>query len=171
MSFGSKIKKIRKSRNMTQKELAELLGVKTITIRKYESNERDPSIKMLKTISKKLNVPIDEFLKDDYFQTFTNQIFDKINQNKTDIDLKLYKLSHWNSSVLFDTIIKYMENTKNYELSLDYSFIDEITDHDTENNKNLITTSEIDKLISNICEFAEFEIYKLKKQKNKKTNN
>lgn len=56
MNIGENIKKIRKSKNMTQKELAEKLGKSTRMIQKYENNEVTPSLGVIHKISKILNV-------------------------------------------------------------------------------------------------------------------
>lgn len=40
MRIGEKIKDIRKRAGLTQEELAKQVGVSTMTIRRYESNER-----------------------------------------------------------------------------------------------------------------------------------
>ena len=58
MTLGPKIKKLRKIKKMTQKELADIIGVKTITVRKYESGEREPNIKILQKIAGALEIDI-----------------------------------------------------------------------------------------------------------------
>lgn len=61
MNIGKKIKKYRKEAGLTQKQLAEKIGRKEITIRKYESGEREPRISIINDICEALNLPIDEF--------------------------------------------------------------------------------------------------------------
>lgn len=61
MNIGKKIKKYRKEAGLTQKQLAEKIGRKEITIRKYESGEREPRISIINDICEALNIPIDEF--------------------------------------------------------------------------------------------------------------
>ncbi len=58
MSLGSKIKKLRKIKKMTQSELADIIGVKTITIRKYESDEREPKFEIIEKLADALNVDV-----------------------------------------------------------------------------------------------------------------
>ena len=43
-TFGEKLKEIRKSRNMTQENFAELLGTSKQVISRYETNQRIPKI-------------------------------------------------------------------------------------------------------------------------------
>lgn len=61
MNIGEKIKLYRKKSGLTQKQLAEKIGRKEITIRKYESGEREPRISIIHDICEALNIPIDEF--------------------------------------------------------------------------------------------------------------
>lgn len=56
MGYGSRIKECRKQMKITQKELSDILGVAEITVRKYESDSIDISIKRLEEIAKILNV-------------------------------------------------------------------------------------------------------------------
>lgn len=59
MNIGKNIKKYRKEKGMTQKELAEKINKSTITIRKYEANDTTPPIDVLGQIATILQVPID----------------------------------------------------------------------------------------------------------------
>ena len=61
MTLGERIRKARKG-NMTQAELAKLIGVHEITVRRWELGERTPNIKDLQRISEVLKVPMDELL-------------------------------------------------------------------------------------------------------------
>ncbi|MBY6931885.1 helix-turn-helix domain-containing protein [Clostridium botulinum] len=65
MNIGDMIKKLRKDKGLTQKQLADAVNVSTITIQNYENNRRKPSIEMLEKISSALNVFIFNFNKED----------------------------------------------------------------------------------------------------------
>ncbi|MFV0519991.1 MAG: helix-turn-helix domain-containing protein [Lachnospirales bacterium] len=56
MDVGSKIKVYRGLRNITQKQLAEKTGISEISIRKYESGERNPKPNQLKKIASALDL-------------------------------------------------------------------------------------------------------------------
>ena len=56
LTIGQSIQKKRKSLGMTQKELAEKVGVATITIQQYERNVREPKFEIVKRIAKALGV-------------------------------------------------------------------------------------------------------------------
>ena len=62
MEFNEKLQALRKSRGLTQEELAEALFVSRTAISKWESGRGYPSIDSLKEISKYFSVAIDELL-------------------------------------------------------------------------------------------------------------
>ena len=63
--LGEKIKKYRENKNMTQNEVADILGVKSATISKYESNTLEPNIESIKKLAEIFEIFIDELLKDE----------------------------------------------------------------------------------------------------------
>lgn len=62
MEFNEKLQALRKSRGLTQEELAEALFVSRTAVSKWESGRGYPSIDSLKEISKYFSVTIDELL-------------------------------------------------------------------------------------------------------------
>ena len=62
MEFNEKLQELRKSRGLTQEELAEALFVSRTAVSKWESGRGYPSIDSLKEISKYFSVTIDELL-------------------------------------------------------------------------------------------------------------
>ena len=65
MEFHEKLQELRKSRGLTQEELAEALFVSRTAISKWESGRGYPSIDSLKEISRYFAVSIDELLSGD----------------------------------------------------------------------------------------------------------
>ena len=65
MEFSEKLQELRKSRSMTQEELAEALFVSRTAISKWESGRGYPSIDSLKEISRFFSVTIDELICSD----------------------------------------------------------------------------------------------------------
>ena len=103
LEIGETIKELRKSANLTQKELAKLSGIAEITIRKYENNDRNPKKEQIEKIAKALNVTPFEIAGFDYW----------------DDSHDLIKLS--NESMLLDYIEKHygsdlVELLRNYNL-------------------------------------------------------
>lgn len=56
MSLGLNIKNIRKQKGLTQRELAELIGMTASTITKYENDQLEPSIETIGKIASVLKV-------------------------------------------------------------------------------------------------------------------
>lgn len=62
MEFNEKLQELRKRKELTQEELAELLYVSRTAISKWESGRGFPNIESLKAISKYFSVSLDELL-------------------------------------------------------------------------------------------------------------
>lgn len=62
MEFGPKLQNLRKQKNLTQEELANLLCVSRTAISKWESGRGYPSIDSLKTIAVFFNTTVDDLL-------------------------------------------------------------------------------------------------------------
>ena len=65
--LGEKIKLYRENKNMAQCEIADILGVKSATISKYEAGTLEPNIESLKKLAELFEVSIDELIKEDDF--------------------------------------------------------------------------------------------------------
>lgn len=78
MEFHEKLQELRKSRGMTQEELAAALFVSRTAISKWESGRGYPSIDSLKEISRYFSVSIDDLLSGEQLiliaEKKTNQI-------------------------------------------------------------------------------------------------
>ena len=64
MTFGSKLKKMRKDRGLTQDELAKELGLSKTSLVRYELDKREPNFEAIKKIENYFNVSIDEIIND-----------------------------------------------------------------------------------------------------------
>ena len=62
MTIGQRIKEVRKSAGLTQRELAEKSGTATGTIQQYELGKRQPRIEQLQAIASALGVTTNYFL-------------------------------------------------------------------------------------------------------------
>ncbi|KFL44571.1 hypothetical protein CH76_01830 [Lysinibacillus sp. BF-4] len=67
-SVGINIRELRKKRDLTQYQLADLVVADVSTISKIENNKANPSLKMLERIANALNVSITELLIDNSFR-------------------------------------------------------------------------------------------------------
>ena len=61
-NFNENLKLAREKKNMTQKEVADGIGVAKSTYSLYESGNREPNVQTIKKISDGLNVSADELL-------------------------------------------------------------------------------------------------------------
>ncbi len=73
MEFHEKLQELRKSRGLTQEELAEALYVSRTAISKWESGRGYPSIDSLKEISRYFSVTIDELLSGEKLLSIAEQ--------------------------------------------------------------------------------------------------
>lgn len=76
---GERIKKIRIELSLTQKDLGKLCNVGQVQIARYENGKTKPTEKILKRLSKGLNMPVE------YFNSNTSP-------SETRLDMEYYKL-------------------------------------------------------------------------------
>lgn len=62
MTLGQRIQNFRREKGLTQKQLAEILGLATGTIQQYELDKRQPRINQLQAIAAALNVSTADLL-------------------------------------------------------------------------------------------------------------
>lgn len=89
MTIGSNIKRIRREKKLTQTELAKKINKGLRTVQKYESDDINIPIDILKDISKALNVELIELIADDTHSIYIDFIADSIE----DTFKKLYAIS------------------------------------------------------------------------------
>ena len=69
-----RLKLLRESKNLSQKDLAYYLGVSPSTIGMYESNKRTPDVDMLNRIADYFNVTVDYLLGRTNIRNYENKI-------------------------------------------------------------------------------------------------
>lgn len=62
VEFGERLRNLRKENNLTQQELADLIGVRNTVISFYEVGERIPSPKIIRKLASVLHVSADYLL-------------------------------------------------------------------------------------------------------------
>ena len=60
-----RLKELRVKRNLTQRDVADALGVSTVVYSRYETESREPSIDILKRLSSFFDVSIDYLVEND----------------------------------------------------------------------------------------------------------
>lgn len=68
-TVGDKIRELRKWKSLTQQQLADASGVSVMSIRRYESGERKPSLYIVKSIADALEVRIEDIVGLETFDT------------------------------------------------------------------------------------------------------
>lgn len=96
MEFGARLKEIRTSLNISQKELSEQTGLTPRTIQRIENNEVKPSLYSLKVIGEALKTDLSEFIKKSETKPYEFNITLKItDMNQFLNDLKALLKTHW----------------------------------------------------------------------------
>lgn len=109
--LGEKIKKYRENKNMTQNEVADIIGVKSATISKYESNTLEPNIESIKKLAEIFEISIDELLRDkeDKFDISKINILETLREQK---NMKLKGNLYHNTQITFAYNTNHIEGSK-----------------------------------------------------------
>ena len=118
---GEKIKLYRESKNMTQVEVAEALGIKAATVSKYESGALEPNIEALKKLSELFEVTIDELLNDDKDNVDISKI-NVLNILREQKEMKLKGNLYHNTQIIFAYNTNHIEGSKLTEDQTRYIF-------------------------------------------------
>ncbi|MCD8356118.1 MAG: helix-turn-helix domain-containing protein [Clostridia bacterium] len=92
MEVGKKIHDIRKSKKMSQAELAEKAGISLMSIRRYEKGDRAPNTEQLAKIAAALGVFVVDIVDNAYFDNLPMKEIDFINPNANPETLRARKL-------------------------------------------------------------------------------
>lgn len=60
--LGKRLKELREEKGLTQKQLADLLGLNSVTYLHYEKAQREPPLSLLAEMAKFFNVSVDYLL-------------------------------------------------------------------------------------------------------------
>jgi transcriptional regulator with XRE-family HTH domain len=93
MKFNEKIQELRKSKGLTQEELAQSLYVSRTAVSKWESGRGYPNIDSLKAIAKFFDLTIDELLSGDELLTIAEEDGKKIKTHFRDLVFGLLDVS------------------------------------------------------------------------------
>jgi transcriptional regulator with XRE-family HTH domain len=141
MNIGENIKKYRKEKKLTQKELADKSKVSEISIRKYESGDRNPKIEAVTKIATALEVAAYELHDNSLnspslFSERLKELRESLNLTQTDLSDRLNKfgirispqgISYWEKgrepsfvtlivlSSIFNVSVDYLIGKTNYK--------------------------------------------------------
>ena len=106
MEFGARLKEIRTSLNISQKELSEKTGLTLRTIQRIENNEVKPSLYSLKVIGEVLKTDLSEFVKTPETKPYEFNVNLKItDMNQFLNDLKALVKTHWKTIFIIVLVI------------------------------------------------------------------
>ncbi len=153
--LGEKIKLYRENKNMTQSEIADVLGVKPATVSKYESGTLEPNIESLKKLADLFEVSIDELIKEDDFDISKINILEVLREQK---NMKLKGSLYHNTQITFAYNTNHIEGSKLTEDQTRYIYEtntllaekDSITDLD-----DVLETANHFKLVDYMLEIAD----------------
>jgi transcriptional regulator with XRE-family HTH domain len=111
MEFGEKLKTIRTSSNLSQKELSEQTGLTLRTIQRIENNEVKPSLYSLKVIGEALNTDLSDFVKKSDAKPYEFSLTIKItDMNQLITDLKILIKNNWKIILWILLLIFFISN-------------------------------------------------------------
>ena len=153
--LGEKIKSYRENKNMTQNEIADILGVKSATVSKYESGTLEPNIESLRKLAEIFEISIDELIKEENFDVSKINILEVLREQKN-MNLKgnlyhntqitfAYNTNHIEGSKLTEDQTRYI-----YETNTLLAEKDSITDLD-----DILETANHFKLVDYMLDIAD----------------
>ena len=159
MNIGHNLKKIRKSKRLTQEKLSEITQISMASIQRYESGKRQPNIQTINKIAEALGVPVSEILGSN---ATTNNIGTKIVSAQT-----INNISHEELAERTGIDEKYLRiiksnqvNPTNEELNKIASVLDYPLSYFTENLSENINNEIIKDKYNPVELQIEFGIYK-----------
>ena len=141
MGLSANLRIRREEIKMTQKELAQKIGVEPATISKYESGMNEPNIKNLKSIAEALDTSIDELVKEE------EDVVDLSKVNLLEI-LRKQKEMKLSGNIYHYTQVKFAYNTNHIEGS---TLTEEETRYIYETN-TIVSTSDNPTKVDDIIE-------------------
>ncbi len=88
ITLGRRLRKVRESLNLTQKEAASRLSISNVVLNRYEHGERQPTPDALKDIADKYNVSVD------YLLGRTNDPTPHKNKTEEEIEFEEFMKNH-----------------------------------------------------------------------------
>lgn len=133
MTIGEMIKKWRKEKGFTQKQLAEAAGIATITIQQYEGNKRVPKAENLARIAQVLEITERDFweaslkVESDGFYEGVRLLFGDISSQSikqyakvsTEYVTNRAKIISENTGIDVDTVLSLRDTAKSLNLLVD----------------------------------------------------
>lgn len=156
--LGEKIKKYREEKKITQVEVAEILGVKSATISKYEAGALEPNIESLKKLAELFEVSVDELLKEDEFDFSKINVLEVLREQE---EMQLKGNLYHNTQIIFAYNTNHIEGSKLTEDQTRYIYETNtlLTEKETITNlDDIIETVNHFKLVDYMLDVADKEL-------------
>lgn len=162
MGIGYKLKELRKNKKLTQKQLAELVGLSEMSIRRYENDVNEPTIEILSKIAYALETQLDNILIADP----NSQLYkatSSINNLKADAEkqAEIYK-SNLEIDIAFLTLCEHCGFKIGIETDDDISYFgDHIISYKDKNDNEVkfaINSDDYKRLFRTVCNSIKKEI-------------
>ena len=95
MDFGKRFKHYRQQAGLTQKEAAEVIGIKDYQLGNYETNRSQPSLEILIKMSKAYSISIDKMLGNNVLRNKYEKDQTDNNQDYIDVNEVLKKFTEY----------------------------------------------------------------------------
>jgi Predicted transcription factor, homolog of eukaryotic MBF1 len=118
MNIGKNIKNFRKNKKLTQKQLADIIGVSVVTIQNYENGRREPNMETLKKIASALDIKLNDLLLDE-LDSFTNSLKNNIEKLANNNPKHDNVLSSFETALSSLTEMKKTKSIDEFQLELD----------------------------------------------------
>ena len=120
MKVGNKIKEYRELNKMTQKDIAEILGVEPATISKYVAGTLEPNIESLKRLAETFNITVDDLIKyEGKFDVSKINLLEVLREQKA---MGLKGNLYHNTQIMFSYNTNHIEGSKLTEEQTRYIF-------------------------------------------------
>ena len=107
MNISSNIKRLRREADLTQEQLADVLGVSFQSVSKWERNDGMPDITLLPSIARFFNTTVDELL---------NMDEERQKQESKKLEEKLWEIAFSENHSYFEELALLREHVKKYPL-------------------------------------------------------
>ena len=155
IKISENIKRLRKTKKITQEGLAEIFNVTPAAVSKWENNETYPDITLLFPLSHLFGVSIDELMGYDYML-----IEEEIKKVKEEIHNAWYVNNDWAKAKEL-TIDARLDYPNDYEIMVNYLFFTIGGQADNDPNVLIQNEKEIIKVCDLILEGCDVENYRL----------
>lgn len=160
IKVGNNIKKLRKEKNISQKDMAKRLNMPSSTYSNYENNNREPNAKTLKKIAEILNVSTSDLLDINYYNNETSEKYLSDDIDTIQVIENLIKLCEFKIDFNKLSSSKDTELESSLKLAIKNNTIPLTYISNGHDNLDL-TNAEFIKFTDKILRFVKFEVNQL----------